>query len=716
MRWLVVAALVARRDLGATLRAAVGLVVGVLFLAAQGASFAALVSALSDPRRLAPLGAVLEGHFGGTLLHWTLQLAVVSLIAMRTIAEDRRAGTWEVLLTAPVRESEAVVGKWLAAVAFYALLWLPTLAYLVVLAAYSPPDARIDPGPVAAAYAGEIAIGAAFLAVGVAWSAATASQIVAGIGTFATLLGLLLVGEAPSLGADLPWAAALSPRAHLAAFARGEIALPSLVAIAGLTITGLSAAIALAGAGRRRGDETASRGIATGLVLVIAALATVVATRHPLAIDVSRGDRNSLDDGVRAVLARVDDVVEIRIVRPSFVEVDPVYAEVERLVARMARAQPFLRVRPVDPADATTIDDAARDAGLAAGDLSRGGAVVIAAGDRRRVVDLLDLATLGSGGAGAPTVQQLAAAPAIAGAIAEVLDRTPAVVCASSGHGELPLGPGDGTTWAPVASRLVRDGLRIEDVGAVDAGVPARCRVLVVIAPARPLEPAEALAIDHFVAGGGGLLVALGAGASGLELVLAGAGLVATRAIAVDPAAAVGTGGAFQVVTGYGDDVISAPFQGRRLTVWPAPRVITVADRPGAAVLVATGPDGWGEVDAGLGAPARGERDLAGPVAVAAVSRVAGRGGVVVLGSAGTASSPVIEQGLGAGDLFVATAIARLAGRTRPAVGAPVAPEQVRLVMTEAQRRAVTVLSVGVIPLAYAGLGLLVVLWRRRKR
>jgi hypothetical protein len=224
MRWLVVAALVARRDLGATLRAAVGLVVGVLFLAAQGASFAALVSALSDPRRLAPLGAVLEGHFGGTLLHWTLQLAVVSLIAMRTIAEDRRAGTWEVLLTAPVRESEAVVGKWLAAVAFYALLWLPTLAYLVVLAVYSPPDARIDPGPVAAAYAGEIAIGAAFLAVGVAWSAATASQIVAGIGTFATLLGLLLVGEAPSLGADLPWAAALSPRAHLAAFARGEIA------------------------------------------------------------------------------------------------------------------------------------------------------------------------------------------------------------------------------------------------------------------------------------------------------------------------------------------------------------------------------------------------------------------------------------------------------------------------------------------------------------
>jgi ABC-2 type transport system permease protein len=714
MRSVVVVALVARRDLGATLRAAVGLVVGVLFLAAQGASFAALVAALSDPRRLAPLGAVLEGHFGGTLLHWTLQLAVVSLIAMRTIAEDRRAGTWEVLLTAPVREAEAVVGKWLAAVAFYALLWLPTLSYVAVLAVYSPAGARIDPGPVAAAYLGEIAVGAGFLAIGIAWSAATASQIVAGVGTFATLLALLLVGEAPSLGADLPGAALLSPRAHLAGFARGEIAVPSLVAIAGLTLVGLSAAIALAGAGRRRRDETVSRAIATALVGVIAALATVIAARHPVALDVSRGDRNSLDDGVRAVLARVDQAVDVRVVRPSFVEVEPVYEEVERVIARMAAAQPFLRVRRVDPADAAAVGVAARDAGLVEGDLSRGGAVIVAAGDRRRVVDLLDLATFGPGGAGAPAVQALAAAPAIAAAIAEVLDRTPAVVCATGGHGELALGPGDGATWAPVAARLARDGLRVEAVGAVGAGVPARCRVLVVIAPARPLEPAEALAVDRFVAAGGSLLVALGDGPTGLELVLAGAGLVATRAVAVDPPAAVGLAGAFQVVSGYGDDAISAPFQGRRLTVWGAPRVITLDARPGAAALASTSGDGWGEVDPGP--PAQGERDLRGPVAIAAVSRAAGRGAVVVLGTASVASSVVIEQGLGAGDLFVATAIARLAGRTRPAVGAPVTPEQVRLVMTAGERRAVTILCVVVIPLAFAALGLVIALARRRAR
>jgi ABC-2 type transport system permease protein len=720
--------LVARRELGAYLRAAVAYVVGVLFLAAQGASFAALVAALTDPRRLAPLGAVLEGYFGGTLLHWTLQLAVVSLIAMRTIAEDRRAGTWETLLTAPVSEAEAVIGKWLAAALFYGFLWLPTLAYLAVLAAYSPAGASIDPGPVAAAYAGEIAIGAAFLAVGVAWSAATTSQIVAGVGAFATLLGLLLVGEAPSLGLDLPWAQAVSPRAHLAAFARGEIGVPSLVALAGLTAVALSAAIALAGHGRRRRGETATRAMATLMVAVIAVLASILAARHPASWDASAGGRNSLDEDTRHVLARVDEPVRVAVLRPGFVEVDPVYDEVVRALERMAEAQPLLRVEPVDTSTAlgdSGLDGVAREAGVAPRDLARGGAVVIAAGARRRVVDLLDLASFGSDPQAAPTVTRLAVESAIASALAEVLDRTPGVVCATGGHGELPLGAGPGATWAPVAGRLLRDGLRVEDIGEVAAGVPPRCRVLVSIAPARPLSPDEALAVDRYLTAGGALLVALpdlDAGApagatTGLELVMARFGLVATRALAVDPGAAVGgLAGAFQVATGYGDDPIARPFQGRRLSVWIAPRPIAREERPGVATaaLVSTSADGWGETELAA-PPAKDERDLPGPVAIAAVARARAGGSVVVLGNASTASSTLIERGLGAGDLLAATAIATLAGRTRPAVGAAEVPAQVRLVMTPGERRAVTVLSVGVIPLGYAALGLIVLLARRRR-
>jgi hypothetical protein len=274
-----------------------------------------------------------------------------------------------------------------------------------------------------------------------------------------------------------------------------------------------------------------------------------------------------------------------------------------------------------------------------------------------------------------------------------------------------------------VARRLARDGLRVEEA-AITGEVPARCRVLVVVAPARPLSPDEALAVDRFVAAGGALLVALpdaevdghGGGASGLELVLARLGLVATRALAVEPGASLGIAGAFQVATGYADDAITRGFQGRRLTVWIAPRAILREERPGvtSAALVSTTADGWGGVELGA-PPARDERDLAGPVAIMAVARATGGGQVVVLGNASTASSTIVDRGLGAGDLLAATAIAQLAGRVQPPVGAGVAPEQVRLVMTTAVRRAVTALCVAIIPLAYAALGLLVVLAGRRR-
>jgi len=198
--------------------------------------------------------------------------------------------------------------------------------------------------------------------------------------------------------------------------------------------------------------------------------------------------------------------------------------------------------------------------------------------------------------------------------------------------------------------------------------------------------------------------------------VLARFGLIATRALAVDPTAGVGLAGAFQVVSGYGDDPITRGFQGRRLTVWIAPRAIAREDRAGitSAALVATSADGWGEVDL-ASPPSRGEGDRPGPVEIAAVARADSGGQVIVLGNASAASSTLIDRGLGAGDLLVATAIAQLAGRARPAVGAAEAPEQVRLVMTDGERRAVTALCVGIIPLAYAVLGLIAVLARRRR-
>src|SRR3954465_15552082 len=162
-----------RRGPAVMLRAPVVYVVGGLFLFVQGIAFAGLVGALSDPLRPAPLVALLEGQLAGTLLTWVLELVVLTLLGMRAIADDKRSGTWEALLTAGVGEGAAVAGKWLAAMTVYALGWLPALAYLAVVARYRVDTGGWDVRAIAVGYAGAMMLGAALLAWAIAASAAT---------------------------------------------------------------------------------------------------------------------------------------------------------------------------------------------------------------------------------------------------------------------------------------------------------------------------------------------------------------------------------------------------------------------------------------------------------------------------------------------------------------------------------------------------------------
>jgi len=109
---------------------------------------------------------------------------------MRLIAEERRSGTIEVLLTSPVTEAQVVVGKFLAAMAFYLALWLPTVLYVVILARHS----KIDLGPVAAGYLGVVLLGFMFLAVGTLASTLSTNQLIAAIIAFAAMVLLFSIG------------------------------------------------------------------------------------------------------------------------------------------------------------------------------------------------------------------------------------------------------------------------------------------------------------------------------------------------------------------------------------------------------------------------------------------------------------------------------------------------------------------------------------------
>ncbi|MGE3765065.1 MAG: Gldg family protein [Kofleriaceae bacterium] len=719
---------VLRRELHVMLRAPIVYVVGGVFLVVQGVAFAGLVGALSDPRRPAPLGALLEQQLAGTLLTWVLSLVVLTLLGMRAIADDKKTGAWELLLTAQVGEGAAVVGKWLAATVIYALLWVPTLAYLVVVAVFRSDGGGWDIATIACGYLGAIAIGAALLAWTVAASAATSSTLGAGALGFALLVGLFLVGEllslAPDLAVDHPsLAAALSAigvRSTLAAFARGELGLAPLVFVVALASLGLSLAITLACAGRRRRSELRARAIGSLLVALIAALALALAVRHPARLDVSASGRNSLDPGTRAVFANVD-AATLTVVRPSLGALDPLYDEVARVVRRIGEL-PGISVRVVDPVSIPGgLDAVARTAGVLPKDLANGGAVIVDAFGKRRVIDLLSLATIERVG-GAASIEQLVVERSLSGAVARMAMTAPITVCATAGHGELPFETTDrGADWSLVGERLRGEGMTLESVS-LAAAVPARCSVLVVAGPSSPLSPEEALVVQQYLAADGALLVAAPArvvgrgddriGRTGLDAVLAQSGLGLPLAIALDPAWTVkDIRGSILVFEGYADHPINRGFANARPTMWVLPRPVIATN--GARPLITASRDSWAETSLDAESAERGPDDLAGPIVLAAL----GKGDrVIAVGSAEDFSTVSLAGYASAGDLWLAQALRFLAKAPEPKVDvAARRPDQIRLVMTDGQRKAVIALSVAGIPLAWILVGGAIVLWRRRR-
>ena len=110
-------------------------------------------------------------------------------MTMRLIAEERRSGTIELLMTAPVTDAQVILGKYLGALVLYLAMMLCTLQYPIILMKVSTPDK----GPMLSGYLGLFLLGALYLAVGLVASTLTKNQIVAAIGGFATLLSLWLI-------------------------------------------------------------------------------------------------------------------------------------------------------------------------------------------------------------------------------------------------------------------------------------------------------------------------------------------------------------------------------------------------------------------------------------------------------------------------------------------------------------------------------------------
>jgi len=163
-------------------------VAAVLFLGIMGFEFTRILDSYSQaPQDVSPAGMFFE-------LFYLPVLFMVPLLTMKCLAEERRLGTIETLLTTPVTTAEVVLGKYGAAYALYMALWGGTGGFFLILGKFSG-DARLfDLGPLIGGYLFIAVSGLLFVAIGVLASALARNQALAAILAFTMLAALLFGG------------------------------------------------------------------------------------------------------------------------------------------------------------------------------------------------------------------------------------------------------------------------------------------------------------------------------------------------------------------------------------------------------------------------------------------------------------------------------------------------------------------------------------------
>lgn len=165
------------------------------------------------------------------------------LLTMRLVAEEKGRRTFELLMTAPIRPSAIVAGKFLAALGLVIVLLAIGAIFPAALAALGGGQAApvLEWETVATCFAGLLLLGAACQAIGLFLSAVTDSMAVAALLSFMTMLVLLLLPRAAlsAQGAVREAVAVLAVPDHMTSFLEGRLALRDVLYFVSLTVLGL---------------------------------------------------------------------------------------------------------------------------------------------------------------------------------------------------------------------------------------------------------------------------------------------------------------------------------------------------------------------------------------------------------------------------------------------------------------------------------------------
>ncbi len=180
---------IARREYSRFFTSPVAYVIAFVILLTLGIMFAIMMLAYMNAAYNGSLGPGqapdITGVTGTFVFLFVLTLPALT---MRLVSDENRMGTMELLLTAPVRDWELIVGKWLGGFLFILTVILVSLIYPLVLNGFVSPG--IDQMQMVIAYAGIILVAASFLALGVGMSALFTNQIAAFFATLALFIVL----------------------------------------------------------------------------------------------------------------------------------------------------------------------------------------------------------------------------------------------------------------------------------------------------------------------------------------------------------------------------------------------------------------------------------------------------------------------------------------------------------------------------------------------
>jgi len=194
-----------------------------VFLLVQGMHFFLLIEHFSSAPDLGSDQTPMQAFFGKTVLLYLVLFLLIPAMTMRLFAEERRSGTIESLMSTQVTSVGVVAAKFCAALVVYIAMWAPTLLYLVILQRAG----EVDWHAAAGAYLGVVAIGAAYIAIGLFMSSLTQSQFLALVLTAMVILAFFIlgVGEFVTKEGTLLHAICehVSAWAHMNSFASGVI-------------------------------------------------------------------------------------------------------------------------------------------------------------------------------------------------------------------------------------------------------------------------------------------------------------------------------------------------------------------------------------------------------------------------------------------------------------------------------------------------------------